>query len=50
MFGLGEGEIMNRGDVLILGIPRARMPQGAHTNNFARGPLGGSYGPAQTRI
>ena len=22
------------------------MPQGARTNNFARGPLGGSYGPA----
>ena len=39
------GEIMNRGDAWILGIPRARMPQGARTNHFARGPLGGSYGP-----
>ena len=49
MFGLGEGEIMNRGDVLILGIPRARMPQGARTKHFARGPLGGSYGPGYPR-
>ena len=24
------------------------MPQGARTNHFARGPLGGSYGPANT--
>ena len=23
------------------------MPQGARTNHFARGPLGGSYGPDQ---
>ena len=36
---------MNRGDVRILGILRARMPQGARTKHFARGPLGGSYGP-----
>ena len=25
------------------------MPQGARTNHFARGPLGGSYGPAYGR-
>ena len=26
------------------------MPQGARTKHFARGPLGGSYGPANSTV